>query len=53
MVYDAARSCGNIAQHHGRLGVALRAMYNHFEKEHLPKQLQELVGRLGEKRGDR
>jgi hypothetical protein len=34
------------------LGSALRAMYNRFEKENLPEQLQELVDRFGEKRGD-
>ena len=64
MVYDDAHSragtspnirAGSLDERTCRgLGFTLRAMYyKHFEKENLPKHLQELVDRLGEKRGDR
>ena len=59
MAYDAARSraetspsvtAGSLDKPTcRRLCVALRSMYKDFEKENLPKRLQELAGRLGEK----
>jgi hypothetical protein len=62
-MYDAAHSHAGTSpsstagsldeQTRRRLGLTLRAMYNHFEKQNLPEPLRELVDRLGEKRGDR